>query len=399
MDRTNHATIAGTEQPGHVTVDGADRDVLASTDGRDTGGTDRSNRRPMETTGLTRRSIKVEEVGDGYRKPWNDVVEQTPHGTPFHQFEFLETIERHADADLRPLVGRVDDDPVGVFPLFEWQSAAPLQVAFSPPPKMGLYLLGPVVIEPGDSPAVERRYGEFVRGCLDWMRSELGASYVHVETTCRFGDVRPFAWRDYDVTPRFTYLVDLNREQEDLFMSFSGDARRNVRKCRDDDTDCAVEVGDTESIGRIVASVNDRYAEQGESFSLDPAFVTDLYTALPDGQVRPYVTTVDGEFAGGMIALEHGDTIYRWQGGTVPDVELPVNDFLDWHIMQDALNRDLRWYDLVGANTERICEYKAKFDPELVCYYTLTGGNRLVRTGVDLLDGRVTRLRQTLLGI
>ncbi len=359
---------------------------------RAVGGTDGSRHVVANATDrTTHREVAVTTVDESFRGTWNDVVERSVQGSPFHQYDFLEVIDRHVDAELYALVGWTDGEPMGVFPLFGWRPAGLLDVAFSPPPKMGLYSLGPATVD-GTS---ARRNREFVEACLDWLREERSPRYVHVETNHRYRDVRPFAWSDYEVTPRYTYLVDLDRDEEDLFMAFSSDARKNVRKCRE--ADCAVRVGGTDDVARTVANVNDRYAEQGLSFSLDPAFVTDLYHSLPDGQVRPYVVEVDGEFAGGMIAFEDDDTVYRWQGGTVPDVDLPVNDFLDWRIMRDAMDRGLQRYDLVGANTERLCEYKAKFDPSLATYYTLAGGNRALRAGVRLFDRLTARVGGTFL--
>ncbi|PSP75296.1 GNAT family N-acetyltransferase [Halobacteriales archaeon QS_1_68_20] len=342
------------------------------------------------TERATPQQIVVTAVDESFRSTWNDVVERSPHGTPFHQYEFLEVIDRHADVEFQALVGWVDGEPVGVFPLFGWRPAGLFDVAFSPPPKVGLYSLGPATVDADATARTRRRNLAFVRACLERLRTQRSPWYVHVETSHRFEDVRQFAWSDYEVRPRYTYLVDLDRDEDDLFMAFSSDARKNVRECRE--ADCTVRVGGSDEIARTVASVNDRYAEQGLSFSLDPALVTDLYYSLPDGQVRPYVVEVDGEFTGGMIAFEYDDTVYRWQGGTVPAVDLPVNDFLDWRIMQDAMARDVGQYDLVGANTERLCGYKAKFDPSLATYYHVTGGNRAFRAGVRFYERVTDRL-------
>lgn len=74
----------------------------------------------------------------------------------------------------------------------------------------------------------------------------------------------------------------------------------------------------------------------------------------------------DGEFVGGIVVLDDGDRVYRWQGGVrVDGYDFPANDLLDWHVMTDALDRGVAEYDLVGADNERISEYKAKFGPVL----------------------------------
>ena len=311
----------------------------------------------------------------------------TPYPTPFHQPAFLKVLERHSGTDLHLLVGRDEFGPFGLFPVFECP-VGPIDTVFSPPPGMGMYQLGPMLFEDSafdpslDRIRYETRNRQFVDACLGWLSEEVDPSYLHVRTSPRFGDPRPFRWNGFRLHSRFTYSVDLDRPTDELLMAFSSDARRNVEEC---EGTCTVRIGGIEAIEWILAQVQERYAVQGKSFSVDPAFVTDLYATLPNGQVRPYVCEVDGERRGGMVAFEFADTVYRWQGGVKPDTELPVNDFLDWRIMQDARGRGLERYDLVGANTARLCEYKAKFDPELVHYCAVIGGTRLMRTVAGLV--------------
>lgn len=127
-----------------------------------------------------------------------------------------------------------------------------------------------------------------------------------------------------------------------------------------------------EGIGPIIEQVRARHEAQNEPYPLSASVVKDLYQAAPAGTVRPYVCTVDGEFAGGMIVVESDDTSYRWQGGAKTGSSLPINDIVDWHIMADGISRGLTRYDLVGANTQRLNGYKAKFAPNLEVYYQMT---------------------------
>jgi hypothetical protein len=50
-----------------------------------------------------------------------------------------------------------------------------------------------------------------------------------------------------------------------------------------------------------------------------------------------------------------------------------VNGLLHWRIVEDIDAGEapgpVDGYDLIGANTERICSYKAKFDADLVPYW------------------------------
>ena len=322
---------------------------------------------------VTNEGIDVSVVDD--REQWNRCVERSPHATPFHHWAALDVLADHAGATLYPLVGYKGQEPVGILPLFELKKG-PLSAVFSPPPDLWVPYLGPALcnFQKLKRRKVERRHRRFVEGCLDLIESECSPRYTLLRTATRYPDVRPFEWNDYEITPRHTYVVDISVDQETLLSQFSSDARSNIRTVRD--ADCVVEEGGVADIKRTIEQVQARHDAQGETYLLEPSVVVDLYEQLPDGYVRPYACRVDGEFAAGMVTLEDDSTIYRWQGGAKPDVDLPVNDYIDWTIIGEASERGRTNYDLVGANNPRLCGYKAKFDPDLASYYSVQKGTR-----------------------
>ena len=335
-------------------------------------------------------SVDVTLADEGDLEKWNDYVGRAHNATPFHRLEALEVVAAHSGAKLHPLIGRKGQEPVGLFPLFEL-SRGPATVAFSPPPDLRVSYLGPALLNMGKLKRrkAERRLRSFVDGCFAWLREQVTPWYLHVRTDHRYEDVRPFKWNDCTVTPNYTYLIPLESDESDLLARFSSDARRNVRDSSggsNADRDFEVAEGGGADVERILDQVRGRYESQGIPFHLANGFVRDLYTRLPDGIVRPYVCRVDGEFVGGILALEDDDTVYRWQGGvrTNLDVDVPVNDLLDWHVMTDARKRGVGSYDLVGADTPRINRYKAKFGPELATFYSVEGGSPPARFAASL---------------
>ena len=332
-------------------------------------------------------SVDVEEADEEVLERWDEYVERSPQAGVFHQLPALRAQERHSGARLRPLVGYKGEEPVGLFPVFELRKG-PIPTAFSPPPGIRVSYLGPASlnVEKLKPRTAERRRRRFLEGCLEWIDEEIGPWYAHVRTGTGFEDARPFTWDGCDVTPNYTYLVDLERDAEDVLASFSRDARSNVTG--DYETDYSIDVGGRDAAVDIVEQVRRRYESQGVSFGVPTGFVVDLYDGLPDGQLRPYVLRVDGEFVGGILAFAYGDTISRWQGGvrTDTDVDLPVNDLLDWRVVSDGITEGLRWYDLVGADNPRINRYKSKFAPELHPFYRVERGRPAVRRAAHLYE-------------
>ena len=330
-------------------------------------------------------SVNVRQISDPER--WNDLQELAPEATPFHRFEALREMARHSGGELTPFAGFYEGDPVGLFPVFE-RRYGPVRTAFSPPPDLKVSYLGPALLDPGRRSQVERLRTRFVDAVEERLR-ERGVAYAHVRSTPAYDDPRPFVWNGYEARPRFTYVVDLDQSEEDLFRSFSGDLRENIRDGRD--RDVAVERGGVDAIDPIFDRLHARHEEQGIRFPVSAEFARDLYRALPDGTMRTYVCRSDGRAVGGQITLEDDRHVYAWQGVGDHDADVAVNDHLDWHVMREAMDRGVPRYDLVGANNQRLCNYKAKFAPDVREYFALERSSTLLdmlKRGYRWVDAR-----------
>ncbi|RQH00375.1 lipid II:glycine glycyltransferase FemX [Natrarchaeobius oligotrophus] len=320
---------------------------------------------------------------------WNRYVERSPGTNPFFRAEALRLQADETGTRPHLLAGFKGQEAVGIFPVFELRKG-PITGAFSPAPRSWSCYLGPSLlnVDKLKQRKADRRTKRFLEGCLEWIDDELSPQYSKF-VAAEFDDVRPFVWNGYDVTPGYTYVIDLEGDEDELLGRFSGDARSNVRNA--DEADYVVEEGDVDDVERIVEQVSNRYENQGRTFHLSSEFARSAYDRLPDGAIRPYVCRTDGEFLGGILVVESDSTRYRWQGGVKPDteVDLPINDLLDWHVMRDGLREGRERYDLVGAGVPSINRYKAKFNPRLETHYEITAGS----FGLDLVVDRYRKLR------
>ncbi|MFC6718290.1 lipid II:glycine glycyltransferase FemX [Natrialbaceae archaeon GCM10025810] len=334
--------------------------------------------------------ISVFDPGDpDDAEEWNSYVERNANTNPFFRAEAIRLQALDTDTTPHMLAGFKGQEVVGLFPVFEYRKG-PLTAVFSPAPFSWSCYLGPTMVNVDKlkQRKADRRTRRFVEGCLGWIEESLSPVYTKF-VAAYADDMRPFVWNDYQIEPGYTYVVDLEGTEEELLKRFSSDARSNIRNA--EEGGYVIEEGDGDDVVRIVERVRERYESQGRPFHLSDDFARSMYETLPEGSIRPYVCRVDDEFVGGILAVESDTTRYRWQGGVKPDadVDVSINDLLDWHVMRDGLREGLERYDLVGAGVPSINRYKAKFNPRLETTYTITSG----AFGLDLLVDQYRKMR------
>jgi hypothetical protein len=318
-------------------------------------------------------TIEVEQLGYGEADTWNRCVERSTEATGFHRQEFLDVVRNHADATLHQFVGYNGNEPVGIFPLFELRKG-PVHTVFSPPPRLGIPYLGPATVgmQGMKQRKVVQTNQEFIEGCLEVVDETVDPSYVHIKAVTGYDDIRPFQWAGFQTTPRYTFTLPLHEGVDELKSGFSRSLRRYLDPGEDEDV--TVEERGREAIDFVLEQVADRYDEQDKSFTVPRAFVYDLWDSMPDGYLRAYVGSVDGEEVSGVITLESPECAYFLLGGGKSDVGYPINDLLHWRIARDAAERGVAEYDLMGANVAGIARYKSKFNPTLKMYAELERG-------------------------
>lgn len=310
---------------------------------------------------------------------WKDALPQSGFEV-FHTPEALSVLDKHAGGDLRLYGGFKGDQAVALLPVFV-QERLGGRAVLSPPPSMGVPRMGPILSPNSPKRRKQEKLNQaFTEEIIEEVRVESSLTLFRMICNTAYADPRPYVWEDLDVEPAFTYALDVDASTPDeLMTSFSKSLRREIRNARDLDVEVSVEGVD--GARAVFEETQSRYAEQDESFTMTWDYVRDLTTTLED-RARTYVVRdPDGRFLSGITVLYSNDMAYFWQGGTRATYEnVSVNSLLHWHIIQDIADdpelEQVSQYDLMGANTKRLCRYKSKFGAELVPYYVVESGGK-----------------------
>ena len=298
---------------------------------------------------------------------------------PFHAPEAIDVLDDHAAGDVVLFGAFKGDRPVALLPLFE-QSNAVGRMLVSPPPGMSVSRLGPVLMPASPKRSKHEKLNrEFTELVLEETDADARSTLFRVTGNTDYTDPRPYVWADFDVETLWTYRLDVgDRDPDALLKDASKSLRREIGDARE--LDISVEREGIDGARAVYEETRRRYAEQGRQLPVDWPYVRDLVEAmLETDRARVYVARDDERFLTGVTALYSNDAAYFWQGGTRSIHEgVAVNSLVHWTIVEDIAEDPPRdsvdTYDLLGANTERLCKYKAKFGSELTPYFRVESG-------------------------
>ncbi|MFX4263311.1 GNAT family N-acetyltransferase [Pelotomaculum propionicicum] len=300
---------------------------------------------------------------------WDKFVDESPYGLLFHKWDFLHIIEKHTGYQLLPYGIYKGDLLIAVFPLF-YKKIMGLKTLFSPPPMSSVPYLGFVMYQEYDSLKQDRKE-EYLNIVAEDVNSELeniSPNYIFISLDKSNFDTRPFIWRGYNQDTHFTYVVDLNRELDDIWNSFNSLLRKNIRKGRK----LGLEILPDSDASNVYSMMKERYREKGMNVAIVSAqYLQDLLECFPN-ELKCYSV-----YAKGAEKAVQTNIIYdykrciMWIGGMSTGDLIGVNDYFVWEMIQRAKAAGYKDLEYLGANVKNLCKNRCFYNPSLELSFSL----------------------------
>jgi lipid II:glycine glycyltransferase (peptidoglycan interpeptide bridge formation enzyme) len=204
---------------------------------------------------------------------------------------------------------------------------------------------------------------------------KIAPNYVSITTVPNFIDVRSFIWKKYREHFRLTYAIDLEKSLDEIWASFSLSCRKNIRKL----SAHSPEIQQTNDVSALLDIWRGRLSELGVQVPLlSDNYLKELVAAFPQ-DVTVYHVSIDGRLAAATaFCVMQKERYCYWVGGANARKDLSVNDYLIWEVAKRAKSEGFKKLDL-GSNDARFDRFKAKFDPGLEPFLTLTKTDKLFK--------------------
>jgi len=318
-------------------------------------------------------------------KDWDDLVEKASFSTIFHKWEWLKIVEKYTNGKLYPVIAYRGDTPAGVYPLF-YSKKNFIKMVFSPPPRTLLLYLGPIFTDfeslkqsKRESLLIEtqERINEFIMG--------FKPNYIRIRTVPGLIDSRHFKWTGYEVEPLYTYMVDLSGGIENVWKGLRKELRRNINKAQVEGV--TIEEGFIEDLHYIDEALTRRFEEQGESRKSYKPYLSELYNSFHPHHLKIFVAKYKGERITGQIVVCHKDRVSLWAGSPKTSfLRGTPNDLLQWEIIKWACEEGYKRVEIMDAGDDpRLRHFKAKFNPELVPWYSAVKYSSFIFKGLEKL--------------
>lgn len=295
---------------------------------------------------------------------WDKFVDNNPHGTLFHKWKFLKIMEKYSGYTLYPYGIYRSNELVCVIPLF-FRHEKGLRVVASPPRQSILYVpyLGYLMSPVYDTLKQHKKeyFLDEVFDDMDAAISGLAPNYVTIIPVPVSQDLRPFIWSGYSIDLGYTYVMDLEQTEEELWNNLTKSCRKSIK----DWEGGSLTIKQVKDADLFFQILRDNLAAEGRTFfhSQSPEYLKEIMETFPDN-VKMH-SMMEGEALRKIsVTVEYHGRMILWMAGK-PDEKDSSGEYYNWEIIKDARRRGIRKVENWGTGQRRLCRYKSKFNPAL----------------------------------
>ena len=290
-------------------------------------------------------------------KEWDKIVRESPYGTIFHTSEWMEILEKTFKVEELQLGIYKNNELIGVFPAF-LQRKGIFKLITSPLREAATPYGGPIIKE-DLLKAVTLEFDKFTKSI----------GYIDVTFSPKM-DLNGGILRNYNYEERFTYILNLDQEIDDIWKNLNKKCRNAIRKAEKSNV-TIIEGDKKEYLEEYYKMVKDTYKKSNIKPPISMKYYQMVFDVLyPKKQLKVLFAEYDGELMAGAIFPYFDNRIYYWDGASYQEYnKVAPNNLIQWHLIEWAVENGFKVYDTIGANIPSIAKFKASFGGDMVKYF------------------------------
>jgi len=318
-------------------------------------------------------AVTLTIADETFQKTWDDAVLSSPHGMIFHTWQWLKLAEIQTSTRLVPIVVYKGTQLIALYPVF-LQKRGFFTIAFSPPPRAYMLYLGPVIVdyELLKQDKKESLFIQIQEEIDKYIFEKNACAISRIRTSPGILDSRPLRWAGYRIEPLYTYRIPLATGANSVWENTDRKLRVDINKAIREGV--TVRCGDWEDLEFIQRSLFNRYLAQGFHPNDYSKYLRMLYESFYPDNLKIFIAEYKGERAGGIITLCYNGIMYHWVGvPKSPLTGISPNDLVQWEALKWAVEHGFKSYEIMDSgDVSRFRQFKAKWNPDLVIWYSAT---------------------------
>ncbi|MCD1294878.1 GNAT family N-acetyltransferase [Methanocella sp. CWC-04] len=300
------------------------------------------------------------------KETWDSFIDDSSYGSLFHKWDFLKIIEKYSGFELIPYGFYKGNELICLFPMF-YKVKNGIKMLLSPPPQVLVYIphLG-FVMHSSFKTFKQKKKESYLNSVVSEFNEEISKispNLISIYTVPGLYDLRQFIWTGYDLRTQYSYTIDLNNSLDDIFDNFEKPLKKKLKPMISNNSDLTLkQVNDVDTFVNIM---RERLAPYGTNFfsTQSPDYIKDILSAFPDNVRLAFLYDKDEIVAMNVICKYKG-RVTSWMGS--PHIkDGNYNDYLLWQTIKEAKEEGCTIYENWGADTQRLCLFKSKFNPSL----------------------------------
>jgi hypothetical protein len=308
--------------------------------------------------------LSVRHIEANEYDTWDEFVAASPQGTLYHSSMWKRLIDNACAPASILLIGCFDRfNLVGGCVVMDRErfgrktGVTPLLT-----PYVGFLLENPLGEKLSDQVSRDSAVLESLAG---WLSRSF--DYLNLVNAPHLEDLRPLQQVGFQLTPRFTYCLNLKLPAEELWERFDGSVRRQIKKA-ERETFTVSDLLDPETACNLFVET---FRRRGEECPVEPRMFHAVLGSDFLRENRQVFSAHSGDrLISFIVLLKFQRSVYYGLAATDPEY-LPtgVSPFLIWEVIKNYSNLEWNTLDFVGANIPSIARFKENFNPKLQMYF------------------------------
>jgi len=309
-------------------------------------------------------TIRIEHVSRNESQEISQLLNDSKEATIFHTIEWNNILFEVFGTEITILIAKQAGKPVGTFILNKTTAFGPRTIYQSPNRAFETVYGGPVVISGIDDHSSIK--GELIKHFQSLSKASIINVWLppHVKADT-------FRQIGYEMTPLYTSVINLEKDQDDLWRGIEPRTRNQIRKA--EKLGVQIVKDGRSCLPVYYQMVRETLGSQGLRVLPKLFYERVLDILEPQAMAKLFIATHNGKAIAGAIFLFYKDTAYYWHGASFKEYLFACpNVLIQWELIKHSRRLGYRKYDLLSIEPDRlpgIARFKRHFGGEATTYY------------------------------